>query len=62
MGWGLVITMLFVVGYPVYLLNRNKLRTRHAGNGYFIATIVLGVVLIVLTVFDIQLGPPSPVT
>lgn len=49
MGWGIVITMLFIVGYPVYLLNRNKLRTRQAGNGYFIATIALGVVLIAQT-------------
>jgi energy-coupling factor transporter transmembrane protein EcfT len=50
MGWGLAITMLFIVGYPVYLLNRNKLRTRQAGNGYFIATVVLGILLIALTV------------
>ena len=62
MGWGIVITMLFVVGYPVYLLNRNKLRTREAGNGYFIATIVLGVVVIALTVLGFLFGPPPPAT
>lgn len=53
MGWGIAVTMLFVVGYPVYLLNRNKLRTRQSGNGYFMATIVLGVVLITLTALGI---------
>ena len=62
MGWGIVITMLFIVGYPVYLLNRNKLRTRQAGNGYFIATVVLGVVVIVLTVLNILSGPPPAAT
>lgn len=60
MGWGIVITMLFIVGYPVYLLNRNKLRTLQAGNGYFIATIVLGAVLIALTAMGVLFGPPLP--
>ena len=55
MGWGIAITMLFVVGYPVYLLNRNKLRTRQSGNGYFIATVVLGVILIAQIAFGIQI-------
>jgi hypothetical protein len=46
MGWGVAMAALFVVAYPAYLLSRNKLRTIHAGNGFFVATIVLGVPMI----------------
>jgi len=47
MAWGIAMVLVFIVVYPVYLLNRNKLRTIQAGNGFFIATIVLGAMLIV---------------
>lgn len=53
MAWGVVMALLFIVAYPAYLINRNKLRTRQSGNGYFIATIVLGVVVLVLMVLNI---------
>jgi len=47
MAWGIAMVLVFIVVYPVYLLNRNKLRTIQAGNCFFIATIVLGAMLIV---------------
>ncbi|MDP2863551.1 MAG: hypothetical protein Q8N95_12225 [Desulfobacterales bacterium] len=47
MAWGIAMVLVFIVVYPVYLLNRNKLRTIQAGNGLFIATIVLEAMLIV---------------
>ena len=53
MAWGIVMALFFIVAYPVYLLNRNKLRTIQAGNGFFIATIVLGAVVIVFTIVSI---------
>ena len=53
MSWGIAMALLFVAAYPAYLLNRNKLRTIHAGNGYFFATIGLGAVVIVLLVMRI---------
>ena len=53
MAWGIVMPLLFIVAYPVYLINRNKLRTKQAGNGYFVTTIVLGGVVIVLLVLNI---------
>ncbi len=52
MAWGIVMALLFVVAYPTYLINRNRLRTRQGGNAYFIATIILGAAVIVLAVLD----------
>jgi hypothetical protein len=48
MAWGLCVPLLFVIAYPLYLAKRNKLRTIRAGNGYFVATIVLGACLAVV--------------
>jgi hypothetical protein len=56
MAWGIVMALLFIVAYPTYLLNRNKLRTVNAGNGYFIATIVFGAVVIVLLVLNVVIA------
>jgi len=42
MSWGIGMSAIFFITYPVYVLKRNKLRTRNGGNGFFIATIILG--------------------
>lgn len=52
MAWGISMALLFIVAYPVYLINRNKLRTQQGGNAYFIATIFLGAVVVVLIVLN----------
>jgi hypothetical protein len=51
MAWGIVMALLFIVAYPMYLVYRNKLRTRNAGSGFFVATVVLGAaqILLILT-------------
>lgn len=59
MAWGIVMPLLFIAAYPLYLLNRNKLRTKDAGNGFYIATIVLGcvdVALLLLSVLTARAG------
>jgi hypothetical protein len=33
----------------LYLINRNKLRTKNSGNGFFVATIVIGAILFLLS-------------
>jgi len=53
MAWGIAMPMLFIVAYPAYLLNRNKLRTRQGTNDLFWATVVLGAVVIVLLVVNV---------
>ena len=53
MAWGIAMALLFIVAYPTYLLNRNKLRSVNGGNGFFIATIVIGALAIVLLVVNI---------
>jgi hypothetical protein len=53
MSWAIVMALLFIVAYPTYLLNRNKLRTRAGTNAYFWATVVLGALVIGLLVLNI---------
>jgi hypothetical protein len=46
MSWGIAMAILPLVTYPTYLISRKKLRTKHAGNGFLIATIVLGAMVL----------------
>jgi hypothetical protein len=46
MAWGIVMSVLFIVGYPAYLLNRNKLRTIKGTNGFYWATVVMGALVL----------------
>jgi hypothetical protein len=48
MAWGIAMACLFPVTYPVYLLNRNKLRTIQGTNAYYWITVVLGALVILL--------------
>ena len=50
MGWGIAMPVLFIAIYPLYVFHRNKLRTRNNGNGFFIATIIIGAVMLVLAI------------
>jgi len=54
MSWGIAMALLFIIAWPVYLLNRNKLRTIHGTNVYFWATVVLGGILMAMTVLSIM--------
>ena len=53
MGWGIAMALLFIIAYPTYLLNRNKLRTIEGTRVFYWATVVLGAILIVLLVLSI---------
>ena len=53
MAWGIVMSLLFIVAYPAYLLNRNKLRTVQGTNGFFWATVVIGAVVILGLVLSV---------
>jgi hypothetical protein len=48
MAWGIVMALFLIVSYPLYLINRNKLRTIRGTNAFFWATVVLGALIIVL--------------
>ena len=45
--------LLFIVAYPAYLLNRNKLRTIRGTNAYFYAVIVIGGLVLALLLLRI---------
>ena len=47
MAWGILMSLCLIVAYPIYVLNRNKLRTRHDTDAFFWATVVLGAVPLV---------------
>jgi hypothetical protein len=53
MAWGIMMPVLFIAAYPLYLSHRNKLRTRQAGNGFFIATIVLGGLVLAVALLNV---------
>jgi hypothetical protein len=53
MAWGIAIALLFVIAYPAYLLNRNKLRTVRGSNGYFWALNLVGAIVIALIIYEI---------
>lgn len=56
MAWGIVMALLFIVAYPAYLVNRNKLRTIKGPNGFYWTTVVFGAVMILLLVLSIASG------
>ena len=53
MAWGIAMALLFIVVYPAYLLNRNKLRTVQGTNAFYWATVVIGGVVIVLLLLNV---------
>ena len=56
MAWGIAMALLFIVAYPAYLLNRNKLRTIHGTNAFYWATVVIGAVVIILLLANVFLA------
>jgi len=53
MAWGIVMALLFIVAYPAYVLNRNKLRTIRGTNAYFWALTIVGAVVVALLVVNL---------
>jgi hypothetical protein len=53
MAWGIVMALLFVVAYPAYVLNRNKLRTIRGTNAYFWALTIVGAVMLALLIINL---------
>ncbi len=53
MGWGISMQFLPIVVYPLYLINRNKLKTKEGGNTFYILIIILGGICIILTIIFI---------
>ena len=44
LAWGLLTLFFFGVTFPLYVINRNRLRTIHTKNDLFVAVVVLGVI------------------
>ena len=53
MSWGIGMSLLAIVTFPVYMIMRNKLRTRNGGNGFFIALAVFGGVIMIFVLFGV---------
>lgn len=45
--------LLAIVIFPVYMIMRNKLRTRNGGNGFFVALAVLGGIIMIFFLFGV---------
>ena len=48
MAWGIAMALLLVVGYPLYLINRNKLRTVAGPGLFYWAVVVVGGLVLAL--------------
>jgi len=53
MAWGIVVQGLFIVGFPLYLVFRNRLKTKSGSLILFILTILSGVAAIALLVLAV---------
>jgi hypothetical protein len=53
MGWGVTVALLFVVAYPTYLLNRDKLKTMEGRKDLYWAVVLLGAIVILLIVLGV---------
>ena len=53
MAWGIAMALLFIVAYPTYLMNRNRLRTIQGTNAFYWAIVVLGAIVIILFVLNV---------
>lgn len=53
MAWGIAMEGLLIVAYPVYLMNRNKLKTKGTNNTFWILTILCGALSLLVAVFQI---------
>ena len=53
MGWGIAMGLLFIVAYPTYLLNRNKLRTLEGHKDLYWAVVLLGAIAILLFILGV---------
>lgn len=49
-AWGIVMQFLFIVSFPLYLIVRNRLKTKEASPVFFIFTIIFGAITAVLAV------------
>lgn len=56
MGWGIVVPMLLIVAYPVYAINRNKLKTLPGNALLFGSVLVVGGLLLVFSLLGIYLS------
>ena len=53
MAWGVVMEGLLIAAYPIYLANRNKLKTKDSGSIFWILTIVFGALNLLIALFQI---------
>ena len=53
MGWGIVMQGIFIIGYPLYLASRNKLKTLEGEKAWYILTIIFGSLTFVALAFKI---------
>ena len=57
MSWGVLAVALYILAFPIYMLYRNRLRTRQRTNGFFIAAVIMGTLVFIFVVANILLTP-----
>ena len=52
-AWGVAMEGLLIITYPLYIINRKKLKKKENGQVYYILTIVSGGIVLLLLIFNI---------
>lgn len=60
MAWAIAMEGVLIVTLPIYVLNRNKLRTTNGNTAWFVLTILSGAIPLILTIFNIALETNHP--
>lgn len=53
MSWGIGVSLLLIVGFPAYALNRNKLKTRPGSRALFVSVLVVGTLAFVAWAYSL---------
>ena len=53
MGWGITMMWLFIITYPIYLLRRNRLKTKDGSNVFWYLLHVVAAILILLIALQV---------
>ena len=56
MGWGVATDLLFVVAFPLYLLNRNRLKSRQGSTALWLLLVVMGSVTLLWLLKELIVG------
>lgn len=53
MGWGIVMEGLLIAAYPIYLMNRDRLKTKQGSGAFWVLAIIFGALSLLAAAFQV---------